>query len=162
MSKSGEERVRQVEGLITKHKLEAETLWHRGRAVLSLEDAMNVLNIGPENVLKCLLLKDRKGKTVGVIAPGDVRIDMKKLERAAGVRKPRFMKEEELIDRFGVEPGGIDPLTLPQRVEMVFVERTLLEKDYVIGSAGSRYCGLRIRPKEILRIVEAKVVDLAK
>lgn len=162
MSESDGERVRRVEELIAERGLEADIVWHRGRAVLSLEDAMNVLSINPGNVLKCIILKGRRGKTVGVIARGDVRIDMKKLEEVAGVRKPRFMNEEELRERLGVEPGGIDPLTLPQRVDVVLVERSLLEKDFVIGSAGSRYCGLRICPREILRVVEARVVDLAE
>ena len=85
---------------------------------------------------------------------------MNKLERLAGLKKLTFMTGEEMIARLGVGPGAVDPLTLPQLVSEIFVERTLLDKGFVIGSAGSRYCGLRIRPSEIMKAVEAMVLDL--
>lgn len=158
---SDEERVREVEAFIAEYGLDAEVIWHRGRSILSTEDAVEVHGVAPGNILKCLILKDRKGTVVAVMAPGDVRIDTKRLERLAGLKKLSFMHRGELKAVLGVEPGGVDPLTLPRLVNTVFVERRLLEKDFVIGSAGSRHCGLRIRPGEILKVVKATIVDLA-
>lgn len=157
-----EKRVRKVRELITSYGLDAEVIWHREKAVLSLEDALEVHCVSPGNVLKCLLMKDREGTVIGVMAPGDVRIDVKKLEKQAGARKLRFMSGEEMMERLCVEPGGVDPLTLPQRVEKVFIERSLLEKKALIGSAGSKHCGLKIKPSEILKIVNATVLDIAE
>lgn len=67
-----DERVRTVTGLIQEYGLDAKVIWHRGTPVLSLEDAVEVLGVEPGNVLKCLLLKTRGGRTVAVMAPGDV------------------------------------------------------------------------------------------
>ena len=160
--KSDEERVRRVASLITEYGLEAEIIWHMEMPVLSLKDAVKVLGLSPGNVLKCLLLISRKSKVVAVMAPGDVRIDMKKLEHTAGVKKLSFMPSKELESRFGIEPGGVDPLILHELADMVFVERTLLEKDYVVGSAGSKYCGLKIRPSDLIKTVRATVIDIAE
>jgi prolyl-tRNA editing enzyme YbaK/EbsC (Cys-tRNA(Pro) deacylase) len=155
-----EDRVREVQKLIAEHHLDAQIIWHKDRPVLSTKDAEEVHDIATGNVLKCLIMKDRKGTVVAVMAPGDVRIDVNKLERLAGLKKLTFMTEEEMIARLGLEPGSVDPLKLPQLVSKVFVERTMLDKGFVIGSAGSRYCGLRIKPSEIMKAVEATVLDL--
>ena len=160
--KSDEERVRRVASIIAEHGLAAEIIWHREMSVLSLKDAVEVLGLSPQNILKCLLLISRKGKVVAVMAPGDVRIDMKKLERTAGVKKLSFMPSKELESKFGIEPGGVDPLTLNELADMVFMERTLLEKDYVVGSAGSKYCGLKVRPSDLIKAVKATVLDITE
>jgi prolyl-tRNA editing enzyme YbaK/EbsC (Cys-tRNA(Pro) deacylase) len=46
--------------------------------------------------------------------------------------------------------------------DLVFVERSLLDRDWVMGSAGSRYCGLRVRPGELVEALGVPVVDVAK
>jgi prolyl-tRNA editing enzyme YbaK/EbsC (Cys-tRNA(Pro) deacylase) len=159
---SDDERVGKVRALVEKHGLDAEIVWHREDPVLSLEDAMRVHGLSPGNVLKCLLMKSRKGKVIAVIAPGDVRIDVKRLGELAGVKKLSFVSGEELRERFSVEPGGLDPLTLPGMADLVFVERSLLDWDWVMGSAGSRYCGLRVKPGELVEALGVPVVDVAK
>jgi len=46
--------------------------------------------------------------------------------------------------------------------DMVFVERSLLDRDWVMGSAGSRYCGLKVNPGELVEALGVPVVDVAK
>jgi len=159
---SDEERVRKVRSLVEKYGLDAEIIWHRDDPVLSLEDAMRVHGLSPGNVLKCLLMKGRKGRVIAVMAPGDVRIDVKRLGDLAGVKKLSFVSGEELRERFSVEPGGLDPLTLPGMADLVFVERSLLDSEWVMGSAGSRYCGLRVKPRELVEAIGVPVIDVAK
>jgi len=164
--KPGEQRilsddgVRKVQSIIDSEGLDAKVIWHKDKPVLSMEDAIAVHGIAPKNVLKCLVMKDRKSRIIAVMAPGDIRIDIKKLEELTGLKKLTFVAGEELIAKLGVEPGAVDPLTLPQRVSEVFAERSLMEKDFVIGSAGSKYCGLKIKPADIIRIVETTILDL--
>lgn len=159
---SDEERVGKVMSLVEKHGLDAKVIWHREDPVLTLEDAMRIHCLSPGNVLKCLLMKGRKGRVVAVMASGDVRIDVKRLGNLAGVKKLSFVSEEELRERFSVEPGGLDPLILPEIADMVLAERSLLYKDWVMGSAGSRYCGLRVKPRELVEALGVTVVDVAK
>lgn len=154
---SDEEQVRRVESVIKQYGLDAEVIWHRDEPVLSLEDAMKVHNLSPSNVLKCLLLKSRDGKVVAVMASGEVRIDIKSIERKFNLRKLSFMSSNEMRSRFNVEPGGIDPLTLPDIADMIFAEKRLLDKDFVIGSAGSKYCGLKIKPTELMKLLDAVI-----
>ena len=159
---SDEERVGIVRSLVEEHGLDAEIVWHMEDPVLSLEDAMRVHGLSPGNVLKCLLMKGRKGRVVAIMAPGDVRIDVRKLGELAGERKLSFVSGEDLRERFSVEPGGLDPLTLPRMADLVFIERSLLDRDWVMGSAGSRFCGLRVKPLELVEALGVPVVDVAK
>jgi prolyl-tRNA editing enzyme YbaK/EbsC (Cys-tRNA(Pro) deacylase) len=159
---SGEDRVRQVESLLDRYGLDGEIIYHLNSPVLSLEDAMKVHGLAPGEVLKCLLLKSSDSKVIAVMAPGDVRIDLKKLERHANVKKLSFLSINEMKKRFSVEPGGIDPLTLSNMADLVFAERRLLDSEFVMGSAGSKYCGLKIRPYELIEALNIAVLDIAK
>ena len=159
---SEEERVGRVVSLIEEYGLDAEVIWHRDRPVLSLEDAVGVHGVPPGNVLKCLLLKGRGGTVVAVMAPGDMRVDVNRLERLIGVSKLSFMPAGEMRDRLGLEPGGVDPLVLSEVADVVVADGSLLGRGFVVGSAGSRFCGLRIRSEELVRAVRgARVLDLS-
>lgn len=160
--KDEEERVSRVVSLIEELGLDAEVIWHRERPVLSLEDAVEVHGIPPGNVLKCLLLKGRGGTVVAVMAPGDMRIDVKKLERLVGARKLSFMQADEMRGRLGLEPGGVDPLILPEVADMVVADENLVGRCFLVGSAGSRFCGLKIKPGELVEALKGtRVLDLS-
>jgi len=147
--------------MIEDGRLNAELVWHRDKPVLSVDDAVQVHHLGPEKIMKCLCFVDKKGRVAAVIASSEVKMNMKKLEGAAGLRKPRLMLPDELKTRFNKEPGEIDPLTLAEKVDLLFIDSSLLNKEFVIGSAGSKYCGLRIAPEELLRVTKARVEALS-
>lgn len=160
--KREEERVSRVVCLVEELGLDAEVIWHRERPVLSLEDAVEVHGIPPGNVLKCLLLKGRGGTVAAVMAPGDVRVDVNRLERLLGVKKLSFMHAGEMRGKLGLEPGGVDPLTLSEVADVVVADESLIGRGFVVGSAGSRLCGLRIKPEDLFRVVKgARVMDLS-
>jgi len=156
-----EEKIESIRKMIEDGRLNAELVWHKDRAVLSVEDAVQVHHLGPEKIMKCLCFIDKKGRVVGVIASSEVKMNMKKLEEAAGLRKPRLMLPDELKTRFNKEPGEIDPLTLAEKVDLLFIDSSLLNKEFLIGSAGSKHCGLRITPEELLRVTKARVEILS-
>jgi len=158
---SEEEKIELIRKMIREGRLSGELVWHGDRAVLSVDDAVQVHHVGPEKIMKCLCFIDKKGRIAGVIASSEVKIDMKKLEEAAGLRKPRLMLPDELKTRFNKGPGEIDPLALAEKVNLLFIDRSLLGKEFLIGSAGSKYCGLRITPEELLRVTKAKVEILS-
>jgi len=158
---SEEREIESIRKLIGDGRLNAELVWHRDKAVLSVDDAVQVHHVGPENIMKCLCFIDKKGRTAGVIASSEVKINMRKLEEAASLKKPRLTLPDELKVRFNKEPGEVDPLTLAEKVDLLFIESSLVNKEFVIGSAGSKYCGLRITPEELLKVTRARVENLS-
>ena len=158
---SEERKIESIQEMIREGRLSGELIWHREKAVLSVDDAVQVHHVGPEKIMKCLCFIDKKGRVAGVIASSEVKVDMKKLQDATGLRKPRLMLPDELKARFNKEPGEIDPLTLAEKVDLLFIDSSLLSKGFVIGSGGSKYCGVRITPEELLRVTKAKVKVLS-
>ena len=139
---SEEGKIESIRKLIEDSCLDAELVWHKDKAVLSVDDAVQVHHVAPENIMKCLCFMDKKGRIAGVIASSEVKINMKKLEETAGLRKPRLVLPDELKTRFNKEPGEIDLLTVAKKVNSLFVDSSLLSKEFVIGSAGSKYLSL--------------------
>ena len=123
---SEERKIESIRKLMEDGGLKAELVWHRDKAVLSVDDAVQVHRVGPEKIMKCLCFIDKKGRVAGVIASSEVKMNMKKLEGAAGLRKPRLMIPDELKARFDKEPGEIDPLTLAEKVDLLFMTAVFL------------------------------------
>lgn len=152
--------IARVEKKIKDSGIKAEIIKHLDTAVTSLNTHLRLFKCTPGEVLKCLCLVS-EGKPLVVVASGDVRIDMKKLAKASGMKEPRLASKDELRTLFNRFPGAVDAITVPKKIP-VFMDKKLLEKEEVIGSAGSARAGLRIKPEDVLKCVDAKVADLAE
>ncbi|MBU0757019.1 MAG: tyrosine--tRNA ligase [Nanoarchaeota archaeon] len=142
--------IAEIETIIAEKELKAEIIRHPHRAVRNLQDHLELHKDKPDHVLKVLCMVS-KGKPLAVIASGEVEIDTKKLCKIGKFKEVRMANKEELFSLFGREPGGVDVLTIPKEIPL-FADKKLFEKNEVIGSAGSPYAGLKIDPKEILKI----------
>ena len=89
---------------------------------------------------------------------GKDKVDIKKLEKF-GMKKPHLANKEELKKLLDAEPGGVPPIALPDNIRKL-LDKHVMEKDFVIGSAGSEFSGLKIHPKDILKYSKAEVVDI--
>jgi len=147
---SSNDNVKKVEELIKKHKLDAKVIKHPEKAVRTLQDHLDLHKDTPDQVLKVMCMVSGK-KPLVVLASGEVEIDMKKLSEKSGLKDIRMANKDELKELFRREPGGVDALTIPKSVPM-FGDKILFEKSRVTGSAGSPYAGLKIKPKEILKV----------
>jgi prolyl-tRNA editing enzyme YbaK/EbsC (Cys-tRNA(Pro) deacylase) len=96
------------------------------------------------------------------MASGEIKIDMVKLSKISHLKEIRMASPGELRDLFDRLPGGVDPVTISAKVQIIFADKRLFEKSWVIGSAGSPYAGLKIAPSEITKCVNVQVADLAE
>ena len=152
------DRIEEVEKIIKEKNLDAEVIRHPDKEIINLQSHLDLYGGTAEQVMKGLGFVS-KGKFCVVIASGEIRIDTKKLRAVSGLKKPRMANEEELKEFLGTVKGGISPLLIPDNVP-VFIDKTFMEKEEVVGSAGLPTAGLRIKPKELLKVIKAEVVDL--
>jgi Ala-tRNA(Pro) deacylase len=79
--------------------------------------------------IKNLFLRNKKKRMWLVVAPEDLRIDLKALGVAMGAGHVSFGRPERLLEFLGVEPGSVTPFALindpQQRVEPVIDPRVL-------------------------------------
>ena len=50
-------------------------------------------------------------------------------------------------------PGGIPPILLPNDIKK-YIDKDLMKKDFVYGSGGDRFTGLKIKVNDILKYNE--------
>ena len=156
----GIENVKKVEQIIKENNLDAEIVIHAHQAVTSLQIHLDLYGGTAEQVLKCLCLVS-KGRPLIIMASGEVKIDMNKLSKISHMKEIRMANREELESLFGRIPGALDPLTIPKNIP-IFADKKLFQKEWVVGSSGSPYAGLKIKSKEILKIKNPVIDDFAE
>jgi len=152
--------VEQTNNIIKENSLNAEVIKHPDHPITSLQSHLEFYGGSAENVLKCLCMVS-KGKPLVVMASGEIKVDTKKLSKASGLKDIRMARFEELDSLFHRKPGTTGPFTIPEDIP-IFADEKLFEKGWVVGSAGSSTAGLKIEPKDILKVVQPIVADLAK
>ncbi len=129
------------------------------RAV-SVEDVVrySVSEIAVDEICKTILLKGSDGEMHAALLLGSHRIDFAKVRGVIGV-SVRIATFEEIKAATGVEPGAVCPILL--RAPLL-VDRRVLAKDRINFGSGHHLYGLEIDPRELERLVEYRLVDIAE
>ena len=104
------------------------------------------------------LVFDCDGRWVVVLVPGDRRADLDKIAAAAGAKKARIAKPDEVERATGFVAGAVAPFPLPN-VDRVFVDRALLAHKRVWIGAGSPSHMAEIAPGDLIRLARAQPID---
>ncbi|HTH15670.1 MAG TPA: prolyl-tRNA synthetase associated domain-containing protein [Magnetospirillum sp.] len=104
-------------------RLGIEVTTHRHAPAFTVEQGNEVWGNIPGVHCKNLFLKDAKARLWLVVAPGERRIDLKRLPERIGSARLSFGSAELLREVLGVEPGSVTPFALindrDQRVSVV-------------------------------------------
>lgn len=113
-----------------------------------------------DQIVKSLLLLCDDDPVL-VLVPGDRRVDARKVALAAGGRRARIARAEEVAAVTGFEPGGVAPFPQP-RVMRVLVDERLLAHPLVWVGAGSARHLAALVPAELLRLTSGHAVDVSQ
>ena len=120
-------------------------------------DAARAVGSKLGQIVKSLVF-DCDGRWVVVLVPGDRRADLAKIAAAAGARKARIAKPDEVERATGFVAGAVAPFPLPN-VDRVFVDRGLLAHKRVWIGAGSPSHMAMIAPGDMIRLARAQPMD---
>lgn len=112
-------------------------------------------------VFKTLVLLRPGGKALLVIAPGDSEVDLRKVAAAVGEKKVAMASHREAEALTGLQVGGISALALRDKRFAVYLDRSALAHDRIMVSAGKRGVNLRLSPHDLIRAVDAELIDAA-
>jgi prolyl-tRNA editing enzyme YbaK/EbsC (Cys-tRNA(Pro) deacylase) len=101
------------------------------------------------------------GKAVVAFVPGDRRLDVEKVRRAAGAATARMATADEVERATGFPPGAVAPFPLSD-VERALIERTLLAHTAVWAGGGSASHMVRLQPAELVRLTRATPMDVVE
>ena len=153
-------KIEEVRGFIEENNIQAEIIEHE-KSGLTSEQAAEVTGVDIEQIIKTLLFMDKKHRPVIVICQGHKRVDMNKVMKFVELKKPRLARPKEIKELLGTEPGGTPPICLPKNIP-VLLDKGVTKQEFVVGSAGTKFTGLKLKPYDIVKFSGGKIVDITE
>ncbi len=156
----------EIKKILEKYNIKYKVIQHE-LSGKTTNDAEKALGVSREYIIKSLLLENRAREYVGVIIPGDKRLDFRKLkeslyeERKFKNFKFSLSKSDKVREILGYAVGGVPPFVFYLRKIPAYVDSSLLEKEFVIGAGGDEYTGIKFDPKDLKKI-GYKYADITK
>jgi prolyl-tRNA editing enzyme YbaK/EbsC (Cys-tRNA(Pro) deacylase) len=147
--------IKNTKMIIEKEKIEAEIKEHKKWGKES-ETISKIFGIALKNVIKALLVFLDETPSL-IVLQGNKLLDLKKLERITGTKVTLARVRD--IKKLGFQFGGIP--CIGSGLKMI-VDRKILDEEFVVGSAGSPYVGIKIKPKDLVRLNSAEVFDICR
>ena len=137
--------------------IEFEPLRHP--RTMTARDEAQMLHASPDRVGKTIVVNTPEGRARVVIQASE-RLGLGKLRDGMGSTEVRLVTEEELAVAYpGFELGTVPPFGGPDG-ERVIVDRRIVDLETVIVEAGSHSDSVRIATVDLMRITDAKVMDV--
>ena len=132
-------------------------------AVYTVDAAAAQRGVVREEMVKSLLLRDRKRRYVLACVTGDARVDPKAVRaHLPGDWKRLSFASAEEIDRLtGYVQGAVTPLGLPDDVPVLFDE-AIAACEKVNISSGDPLAGIELAARDLIRLSNAQLVPIAE
>lgn len=132
-----------------------------------VESAVQVaeaIGMPPAQVFKTLVvLPDQPNrKPMLVVIPGPDTLDLKALAKGAKLKKARMAAHAEAESLTGLQTGGISPLALINKGFEVYLSTQAQAFTEIAVSAGQRGANLRIGVKALIKLTNARLVQLGE
>ena len=121
--------------------------------------AAEALGVDPARLLKTLMAKAGK-EIVCVLVSSDAEVSLKKLAAAVGSKDAAMLPAAEAERHTGYHVGGISPFGQKKRVR-VFVAQSALAFASIMVNGGRRGLQIEIAPADLMRVLEARAVELS-
>jgi Cys-tRNA(Pro)/Cys-tRNA(Cys) deacylase len=132
---------------------------HDPRAEAYGLEAAEKLGVDPARVFKTLIA-EVDGQCVMGIVPVASRLDLKALARAAGGKRGEMAPPAAAQRATGYVVGGISPLG--GRKELAtFLDRSALDHERILVSAGRRGLDVELAPGDLLRLTGGRAAPIA-
>lgn len=128
---------------------------------LSAVHVASQVNMNIKTVFKTLVAHSDKNNIVMACIPGDDELHLKKLAQAANFKKVEMIHLKELQPLTGYIRGGCSPLGAKKNYP-VYIDKTALNWNQIAISAGIRGEQIILNPNDLIKAVNATVVDLIK
>ena len=137
----------------TEHPYDYEE--HGGTSVSARE-----LGVDEHAVVKTLIMEDEAAKPLVVLMHGDCKVSTKNLARQIGCKKVEPCKPEVANRHTGFLVGGTSPFGTRKQMP-IYVEKTILDLAQIYINGGRRGFLVSITPQELLRVLNARAVEVA-
>ena len=128
---------------------------------LSAEAVARKVGLPPEQVFKTLVARGDKHGVCLAVVPGNCDLDLKALAKATGDKRIDTVPLKEVEPLTGYVRGGVTALAC-KKPYPVYLDETAQLFDVISISAGMRGLQVLVAPGDYIRVVDARVVPIAK
>jgi prolyl-tRNA editing enzyme YbaK/EbsC (Cys-tRNA(Pro) deacylase) len=144
-----------------KHLLISKKVWHRfiefNEPVITVEQAGKQVQL--DKIAKSIVMIDSAGDSLVAIVPAKSKVSHKKLKSILSVKDVRLASPQEVLERSGYPAGGVSPFN---NISRVLLDPKVLENETAIVGGGDVDKLLEVRTKDIVAILNPKVVDISE
>lgn len=128
------------------------------------EEVAEVLGVPYDTVFKTLVVQvvddPQQKKPYLVMVPSEKQLDLKKMAKAAGVKKVRLVAHKDAEAMTGLQVGGISALALMQKQWKVFLDSSVTHNQHIVISAGQRGTQVRVPVTPLMQLLRARLVEV--
>jgi Ala-tRNA(Pro) deacylase len=149
----GKDVLEKIMSDLDKAKVKYEHLTH-GR-VHSSHEAARIRGNKVEQAAKAIVLKARGkkgGEFVQCVLPGHKKINLKKLKVILGVKNVGLASSDDVLRVTSCSIGSVPPFGGLFGLS-VYADKSLLEEEIVVFSAGTHYDSIMLKSKDFIRVV---------
>ncbi len=123
--------------------------------------AAEAMGLPTSEVYKTLVVQLDSNKFALVMVPVDHTLDLKKFARAVGLKKVSMPPKRMAEMATGLKAGGIGALALVHKRWGVYLDEQAKAHEAILVNAGQRGMNLKVKVDDLVRVLNAKVVDVA-
>ena len=121
--------------------------------------AAAAIGFPPEQVFKTLVARGTKRGIMVFCIPVCCELDLKKAAKVANDKSIEMFPVKELLQTTGYIRGGCSPVGMMKKYP-TYMDEVCLLFDEIAVSAGERGHQMIVPPEELVRLVDAKLVDI--
>ena len=129
---------------------------------LGAMESARLMQVPAEQVFKTIVVtREKPGKIVLAVIPGNRKLDLKALAFALGEKKMRLPTQREAEVLTGLQAGGISPLALINKGFQVVIDKSAWKFKEIHISGGQRGLNILLPVNDLVKLVNARVDAVA-
>ncbi len=155
----GIEVFEKIKKLLDEHHVNYQVLEHEH--VVTSADAAKIRGTKLEEAAKALVLQSKEGAFVQFVIPAARRLHLKKVKKLLEVKNIALASPDDVLKKTDCTVGSVPPFGILFNIP-VYLDRSILELDMLVFSAGTHNHSIKIKPKDYVLVVKPEVVDVLK
>lgn len=143
---------------ILEHDLQAEIV-SPGAYMPTVDAAASAMKVAPEQIFKSILFQAKDGQCAMVIACGNGRVDLKRVQAITGFQGLRLAKPDVVFAKTGYPAGGTPPVGHREKFGVI-VDTRVAAQEWGYAGGGRPEFLVKIKSADIIRLNEAVVEDV--
>lgn len=140
---------------LTKLGIENQILEHPSSK--SIDEVVSSLGKTRSDSAATLVMK-AGDEFISILRRDDCKLNTKKVKKLLGVDSLRIATDEEFTEITGLTPGAATYFN--KKISKVFIDKKILEKNYIVGGSGSFSCSISHRTTDLTRIPGSQLVEI--